>query len=153
MSAPVESVVSFFASPPSIESRYTCEFPSRDDRNASAFPSGDQAGELSCPLCVNCIASPPAVLTIHTLLAFRFASISGVDTANATHLPSPETCGAETRCNLIMSSNVIACFAPCALSEPLSTSVTTTAHPALNKFIVISFILRKRQLNILIRHG
>src|SRR6266850_294608 len=99
--------------------RYTCEFPSREDKNANVFPSGDQAGELSCPLCVTCIASPPAVLTIHTLLAFRFDSISGVDTTNAAHFPSAETCGAETRCSFIMSSNAIGCFAPCALSETL----------------------------------
>ena len=93
-SAPVDSCVSFFASPPSIESRYTCEFPSREERNARVFPSGDHDGELSCPLCVTCIASPPAVLTIQMLLAPRFASISGVEIAYATHFPSRETSGA-----------------------------------------------------------
>ncbi len=80
------------------------------------------------------------MLTIHTLLAFRFDSISGVDTTNAAHFPSAETCGAETRCSFIMSSNAIGCFAPCALSETLNASAAATADPAFTKFIALSLI-------------
>src|SRR5216684_912519 len=111
ISAPVERCVTACASPPSIDSTYTCEFPSRDDKNASVFPSGDHAGEESCPLCVSCTASPPPVETIQMLLALRFALMSGVATANAAHLPSGEILGSPTRCIRIMSSNEIACFA------------------------------------------
>src|SRR5258707_9305794 len=109
--APVDRCVTACSSPPDIDSMYTCEFPSRDDKNASVFPSGDHAGEESCPLCVSCTASPPPVETIQMLLALRFALMSGVATANATHLPSGEILGSPTRCIRIMSSNEIACFA------------------------------------------
>src|SRR5229473_2174826 len=80
MSAPVESLVSGCASPPSIESKYSCELPLREERNASVLPSGDHTGEESCPLRVSCISAPPAVGTIQILLAPRFASMSGVVT-------------------------------------------------------------------------
>src|ERR1700737_643835 len=109
-SAPVERCVTACASPPSIDSTYTCEFPSRDDKNASDFPSGDHVGEESCPLGVSCIASPPLVGTIQMLPALRFAFMSGVATAYATHLPAGEIFGSPTRCIRIMSSNVIGCF-------------------------------------------
>jgi hypothetical protein len=82
------------------------------------------------------------------LLAFRFASISGVDTANAAHFPSAETCGADARCSFIKSSNVIGCFAACALSETLNASVTTTANPTFTKFIALSFIISGHYLNL-----
>src|SRR5258707_5000348 len=95
-SAPVDRCVTACASPPSTDSIYTCEFPSRDDKNASVFPSGVHAGEESCPLCVSCTASPPPVGTIQMLLAFGFALMSGVATANATHLPAGEALGAPT---------------------------------------------------------
>src|SRR5260370_14898766 len=52
---------------------YTTLFRSpREERNASVFPSGDHTGEESCPLCVNCIAAPPAVGTTQMLLTPRF---------------------------------------------------------------------------------
>src|SRR5277367_676548 len=137
-SAPVESCVNFFASPPSIESRYTCELPSREEMNPIVFPSGDQAGALSCPLCVIWIGSPPAVLTIQMLLTPRFASISGVDTAYTTHFPSAETSGAETRCILMRSSNVIACFAgACACADTDRTSTNIAIHPLLAHFVAV----------------
>src|SRR5260370_33634841 len=81
ISAPVESFVSACASPPSIASKYTCESPPREERNASVFPSAGHTGEESCPLCVNCRAAPPAVETTQMLLTPRFASRSGVETA------------------------------------------------------------------------
>jgi len=65
--------------------------------NASVFPSGDHTGEESCPLCVNCIAAPPAVEVTQILLTPRFASMSGVETVYATHLPSRDTCGSAMR--------------------------------------------------------
>src|SRR2546427_722434 len=128
ISAPVESFVSACASPPSIESRYTCESPFREERNASVSPSGDHTGEESCPLCVNCIAAPPAVETTQMLLTPRFVSMSGVETVYATHLPSRDTCGSAMRCNLIMSSKVMGCFADsCAemvSPDPSSNALT-----------------------------
>src|SRR5258708_7898568 len=45
ISAPVESLVSACASPPAIESKYTCESPLREERNASVFPSGDHTAK------------------------------------------------------------------------------------------------------------
>jgi hypothetical protein len=71
-----------------------------------------------------------------------------VDTANAAHFPSAEICGAETRCSLIMSSNVIARFAPCALNETLNASAAANVHPAFNKFIWVSLLLPKLSLNL-----
>src|SRR5260370_24222427 len=97
-SAPVESFVSACASPPAIESKYTCESPLREERNASVFPSGDHTGEESCPLCVNCIAFPPAVGTIQMLLTPPFASMSGVETTHACDLPSRATCASAMPC-------------------------------------------------------
>src|SRR5208282_5184460 len=118
MSAPVERCVKGFASPPSIESKYTCESPLRDDKNAIHFPSGDHTGDESCPLCVSCSAAPPFVGTIQRLLTPRFASMSGVETEYATHFPSGDTCASPTRCIWIMSSNVMACFADsCAIAR------------------------------------
>src|ERR1700740_1699658 len=131
MSAPVERWVKGFASPPSMESRYTCESPLRDDKNAIVLPSGDHTGEESCPLCVNCSAAPPVVGTIQILLAPRFASMSGVDTEYATHLPCDEICASLTRCIWIKSSNVMACFAPsCAIARdwPESNSTANKLH-------------------------
>src|SRR5260370_21276003 len=120
--APVDKCVRACASPPSIQSRYTCDSPLREERNARVFPSGDPAGEVSCPLCVSCIAFPPVVGATQMLLTPRFASMSGVDTVNAAHFPSGETCASEMRCNRIMSSNVMACFAP-------SCAETINPHP------------------------
>src|SRR5262249_49950457 len=117
--------------------------PSREERNARVLPSADQAGALSRPLCVNCRAASPAVLVTQMLLALRFASMSGVETANATHFPSGETCGAETRCNCIKSSNVIGCFArACAFTHMLAISAAAAAHPTLASLIVFSLIPR-----------
>src|SRR4029077_16523382 len=91
MSVPVDIFVSACASPPSIESKYTCDSPARAERSASVFQSGDHTGDESCPLCVNCIAEPPLVDTIQMLLALRLASMSGVATVYATHFPSGDT--------------------------------------------------------------
>jgi len=124
-SAPVESFVSGCGSPPSIESKYTCESPLRIERNASVFPSGDHTGEVSCPLCVNCIAAPPVVGTTQMLLALRFASMSGVATVYATHLLSGDTCGSAIRCSLIMSSKLMGCFAA-------SCAERASPHPSNN---------------------
>src|SRR4029077_8367902 len=52
-SAPVESFVSGCASPPSIESKYTCESPLRAERKAIDRPSGDHTGDKSLPVRVN----------------------------------------------------------------------------------------------------
>src|SRR5208337_4986955 len=103
MSAPVEICVNGFASPPSIESRYTCESPLRADKNAIVLPFGDHTGDESCPLCVNCSAAPPPVGTIQILLSPRFVSISGVDTEYTTHFPSGDICASPTRCMRIKS--------------------------------------------------
>src|SRR5580704_6449238 len=126
MSAPVERCVNGFASPPSIDNKYACESPLRDDKNAIIFPSGDHTGEESCPLCVSCNDVPPVVGTIHILLAARFPFISGVDTVYATHLASGDTCASATRCIWIMSSNVMACFAAsCAIVYDCPANSTT----------------------------
>src|SRR5882724_691618 len=98
MSAPVERCVNWCGSPPSIAIRYTCESPLREDKNASVLPSGDQSGEESCPLRVSCRGAPPDVATTQMLLALRFASMSGVDSVYAIHLPSGEISGSPTRC-------------------------------------------------------
>src|SRR5438445_2401543 len=143
MSTPVESFVSACASPPSIESKYTCESPPREERNAIVLPSGDHTGEESCPLCVSCIPAPPAVDTNQMLLAPRFASMSGVDTAYATHLPSADTCGSATRCNLIMSSKVMGCFAEsCAETKNAHPSSTALTKLHLRRTLFISLLLR-----------
>src|SRR5712691_6556957 len=145
MSTPVESFVSACASPPSIESKYTCDSPPREERNATVFPSGDHTGEESCPLCVNCIAEPPVVGTIQMLLALRLASISAVATVYATHFPSGDTCGSAMRCNLIMSSKVMGCFAAsCAetASPAPSTNAPKSSHRKIALFISI-LALRK----------
>src|ERR1700687_1629855 len=110
-----------------MDSTYTCESPSRDDKNASVFPSGDHAGEESCPLCVSCTASPPPVETIQMLLALRFALMSGVATANAIHLPSAEIAGSPTRCIWIMSSNEIARFAASCATQLVAQHKTRPA--------------------------
>src|SRR6267378_1012537 len=139
MSTPVESFVSACASPPSIESKYTCDSPPREERNASVFPSGGHTGDESCPLCVNCVAEPPVVGTIQMLLALRLASMSGVATVYTTHFPSGETCGSETRCKLIMSSNVIACLSWAHTPPmPLRTSAHATATCITMRFIHFS---------------
>src|SRR5258708_6567699 len=65
-SAPVERCVNCFASPPSIDSRYTSEVPLRDDRNAIVFPSRDHPAEESSPLSASCSPSPRAVLNVAT---------------------------------------------------------------------------------------
>src|SRR5260370_18549007 len=139
-SAPVESFVSACASPPAIESKYTCESPLREERNASVFPSSDHTGEESCPLCVNCSAAPPAVGAIQMLLALRLASMSGVATVYATHFPSGDTCGSAMRCNLIMSSNGTACFvASCAetASPAPSSNAPKKPHRKMMPFIAM----------------
>src|SRR5215211_5717226 len=46
--APVDRLVSFFASPPSAGRRKICVVPSRSDSKAIHFPSGDQRGWRSC---------------------------------------------------------------------------------------------------------
>src|SRR5580693_3537468 len=138
MSAPVERCVNGFASPPSIDSKYTCESPLRDDKNAIIFPSGDHTGDESCPLCVSCNAVPPVVGTIQILLAPRFASISGVDTVYATHLPSGDTCASPSLCIWIMSSNVMACFpGSCAITRDCPANGTTRnkLHRRMARFI------------------
>src|SRR6267378_4348378 len=140
MSAPVDNFVSACASPPSIESKYTCDSPVREERNASVLPSGDHTGEESCPLCVNCIAAPPTVGTIQMLLKPRFASMSGVDTVYATHFPSRETCGSAMRCSFIMSSKVMACFAvSCAEPGNAQPDSRAIAQPHRMKNAFISF--------------
>src|ERR1700756_4822313 len=143
MSAPVERCVTACASPPSIDSTYTCAFPSRDDKNATVFPSGDHAGEVSCPLCVSCIASPPLVETTQILLALRFALMSGVVTAYATHFPSGEISGLPTRCICIMSSNVIACLAAsCAsVAAAVHKMSAAAACPHRKAILIISLPL------------
>src|SRR5579864_8784544 len=102
------------------------------------FPSGDHTGDESCPLCVSCKDAPPVVGTTQILLAPRFASISGVDTVYATHLPSGETCASPTRCIWIMSSNVIACFAEsCAIAPECheNSATMTKVHHRVARFI------------------
>src|SRR5260370_28776037 len=145
--APVDRCVTACASPPSIDSMYTCEFPLRDDKNASVFPSGDHAGEESCPLCVSCTASPPPVETIQMLLALRFALMSGVATANATHLPSGEILESPTRCIRIMSSNEITCFAAsCAkLFNSQHKNSPAAARPLRKTLRIMIFSLRFRR--------
>src|SRR5580700_3749940 len=137
ISAPVERCVNGFASPPSIDNKYTCESPLRDDKNAIIFPSGAHTGDESCPLCVSCNDVPPVVGTIQRLLVPRFASISGVDTVYATHLPSGDTCASPTRCIWIMSSNVMACSASCAITRdcPADSTTTNKLHHGTVRFI------------------
>ena len=53
ISTPVEIFVTGCASPPSIDSTYTCESPLRADKNAIFFPSGDHLGDESFPVRVN----------------------------------------------------------------------------------------------------
>src|SRR5258707_2601751 len=137
-SAPVDRCVTACSSPPDIDSMYTCEFPSRDHKNASVFPSGDHAGEESCPLCVSCTASPPLVETIQMLLALRFALMSGVATANATHLPSGEILGSPTRCICIMSSNVMGCLSlVCPKERPAEQLNSPAVTIAIRKMRII----------------
>ena len=110
--------------------------PSR--RVAGRAGGGDHAGDESCPLCVNCIGAPPAVRTIHTLLALRFASTSGVVTVYATHFPSGETCAPPTRCIWIKSLNVMACLpVSCALTpdSPANSITTKKPHSQMLRFI------------------
>src|ERR1700676_2160841 len=133
MSAPVERCVNGFASPPSIDSRYTCESPLRDDKKAIIFPSGDHTGDESCPLCVSCSDAPPVVDTIQMLLAPRFASRSGLDTVYATHLPSSETCASPTRCIWIKSSKAMACFAASWAITPDCPANSTTMNKLLHR--------------------
>src|SRR5215467_12850449 len=72
------------------------------------------------------------------LLALRLASMSGVATVYATHLPSGEICGSATRCILIMSSKVMGCFASwAAIPNPyVSVSAPTTTVRRKMPFIV-----------------
>src|SRR5262245_18021160 len=74
------------------------------------------------------MASPLLVATSHRLLALRFASRSGVVTAYATHFPSGEICASLTRCILIMSSKVIACFVSCAGAPAAQPRTHTSAQ-------------------------
>src|SRR5277367_1104506 len=102
------------------------------------FPSGDHTGDESRPLCVSCCGAPPAVGTIQMLLTPRFASISGVDTEYATHLPSGDTCASPTRCIWIMSSKAMACFAVSCAHAPDSPANSTTMkkpHHKVARFI------------------
>ena len=152
MSAPVERCVSARASPPSMETRYTCEFPSRADRNASCLPSGDHTGEESCPLRVSCIGAPLPVGTIQISLAFRFASRSGVATVYATHFPSGDTCVSLTRCIRIKSSNVMGCLAASWARNPAdmkseNTQLFATHRRFLLPFMPSSSILSSHQIS------
>src|ERR1700686_3387984 len=90
-----------------MDSRYTWEFPSREEINASDLLSGDHAGAESWPLCVSCIAGPPTAGTTQILLALRLASMSGVATEQAIHFPSGEIVGLAMRWMLLRSSKVI----------------------------------------------
>src|SRR5882757_5815580 len=147
-SAPVESFVSGCASPPSIESKYTCESPLRAERKAIDFPSGDQCGDESLPVRVNWIASPPATGAIHKLLALRFASISGVATVYTTHFPSGESCTSATRCIAIKSSKVIACFtASCASAATAADSNSRLTHnPQASPYLYTIILMRSPQV-------
>src|SRR3989442_6388704 len=135
-----------------MDSRFTCEFPSRADRNASCLPSFDHTGEESCPLRVSCISTPLPVGTIQISLAFRLASRSGVATVYATHFPSGDTCVSLTRCIRIKSSNVMGCLAASWACNPADKKSENThllaTHPGfLLPFMPSSSKLSSRQVS------
>jgi len=57
--------------------------------------------------------------------------MSGTTTVYATHFPSGEIAAYATRCSLIKSSNVIACFAPSAATLPLFAAPCALAPHAI----------------------
>src|SRR5207247_9501340 len=98
------------------------------------------SADESCPLCVNCIVDLQNEVTIQMLLTPKFAYMTRVDTKYYTHFPSGKNCGSAIRCNLIMSSKVMACFddscAQMACPDPSSIALAKR-HLKITLFILL----------------
>src|SRR6266446_2622094 len=87
------------ASPPCMDSRYTCIIPLRSLKNASVCPSGDQRGAKSCCAqfpCVTCrggSAVPSPVCTSQMALLVVSGPSLHRSTVKAICVPSGESCG------------------------------------------------------------
>src|SRR5437899_4390764 len=90
-----------------------------------------------------CVGSQREVESIQFLLTLRLDSMSCVATVYASHFPSGEICGAETRCILIISSKVMGCFAAsCALLANPQANVKAPARALRSKRPFIWFLLK-----------